>query len=394
MPWKVSRTVDERMRFIVRLELGERMSDLCREFGISRKTGYKFWNRFQEFGGEGLCDTGKAPISVPHKTGAEVERLVLDFRNKHPTWGPRKIKHCLEQDKPGISIPAASTIGMILLRHGLSVKRKPRRAAYSTTCSIGQSDAPNEVWCIDFKGHFRLGNKCYCYPLTISDHFSRYALRCEALEGTAMYGAWGACNQAFHEYGLPDAIRSDNGGPFASTGLLGLTKLSVWWLRLGIKLQRIQPGHPEQNGRHERWHLTLKTDAMRPVGRNLLHQQEKFDDFLAEYNERRPHEAIEMKTPSALYRPSLRKLPDELPELDYPLHDKIRTVAHNGCIRFKRHGPEYYMSRALVGEKLGLREIEPNVWTVTFMDLEFAKIDTNQATMTRCDVPPMGGTLG
>jgi transposase InsO family protein len=370
MPWEVRDIVSERMTFIVRLLRGERMTDLCREFGISRKTGYNFWKRFQEEGAGGLYDERRRPEQMPFRTPEAVERLILERKGKHPSWGAKKLKAVLDDDCPGMRIPSRGTIHNILNRHGLVKKRRRRRCVPERLNPVGTSQAANELWCADFKGQFRLGNRAYCYPLTLSDHYSRYLLRCEGMENTGGRGARPVFERAFREYGLPARIRVDNGAPFASRGLRGFSKLSVWWFRLGITVERIEPGHPEQNGRHERMHLTLKQETTRPAAQNFLQQQEKFDRFQEEYNTERPHEALDMKKPADLYHSSDRTYPKELPELDYPLHDVVRRVNNWGHACLFKQNQQFYLGRAFAGENIGLREIEPGNWLVSFMNLD------------------------
>lgn len=377
MPWKESHPVDERMKFVVRLEEGERMIDLCEEFGISRKTGYKVWNRFQKLGAIGLVDGSHEPHRVPHRLSSEVKELILGVRKKHPSWGPKKLRSSLEQRKQGLRLPATSTIGELLKREGLVKTRRRRRSCSPSLMALKPGESPNELWCMDFKGQFRLGNGRYCYPLTITDHFSRFLLCCEALENTQGSGAQAICEMVFRQYGVPLAIRTDNGAPFASTGLLGLSRLSVWWLRLGIRLERIEPGHPEQNGRHERMHLTLKQETTRPAAQNPLQQQERFDRFSEVFNGERPHEGINMMRPADLYQPSLRAYPERLPEVDYPLHDMTRVVRSCGHLSLFRRNQSCYLSTALAGQKVGLREIEEDRWLVSFLSLDLGIVDAS-----------------
>ena len=379
MPWKVSDVMEERMKFVVRLMSGERMSDLCREFGISRTTGHKFQKRYEEYGPEGLCDQPRRPERVPNRTSEEIRQLIVDLRRERPTWGPKKLKNELERRHSGVCIPAASTIGELLNREGLVKRRKRRRrreATYSTERL--ESNAPNDVWCADFKGEFRLRNQRYCYPLTISDHFSRFLLGCESLESTKGCGAKVVFEETFRQYGLPGVIRTDNGSPFASTGLLGLTRLSVWWLRLGIELEHIEPGHPEQNGRHERLHLTLKQEATRPAAANHLQQQECFDRFQEQYNDQRPHEALGMKRPAEVYRVSMRSYPETLPEPEYPLHDDTRVVHECGHVRLWKRNQSCYLSSALAGQRVGLREEEGGRWLISFLHIDLGCYDVGR----------------
>lgn len=374
MPWKVSEVVNERMRFVNRLEAGERMTDLCREFGISRKTGYKFWQRYCIGGPEALFDASRRPTFHPSTTPEGIRELVVRLRRMHPTWGSRKLKAVLEREFPDLNFPSHSTIGVILSREGLIKPRQERRRKKACPTSLSDSHAPNHIWCADFKGEFRLGNRKVCYPLTISDHYSRYLLACECLDGTKTPGVKTVFEATFRKYGMPGIIRTDNGAPFASSGLAGLTKLSVWWMRLGIILERISPGHPEQNGRHERLHLTLKQETIRPAAYNFLQQQERFDRFQDEYNLARPHEALEMRMPLEVYTTSCKRFPEAQPPLEYPLHDMTKTVYKDGHISFGRRRV-YYISSALAGQPIGLREVREHFWLISFMDKKLGYLD-------------------
>lgn len=375
MPWKVSGPMNERMRFVVRLEQGERMADLCREFGISRKTGYKFEERYKALGPIGLYDVPRAPERIPHRTSDEVVKRIVGLKKEHPTWGPKKVKAELERREVGVRVPAPSTVGEILLRHGLVTRRKRNHGTPPAFQERHGSQGPNDLWCVDFKGQFRLGNRDYCYPLTVTDHFSRYLIGCEGLDGTQGAPAKVVFQSLFQKYGLPRSIRTDNGPPFASRGLAGLTSLSAYWMKLGIRLERIEPGHPEQNGRHERMHLTLKQETTRPAAENMLQQQERFDRFEKEFNNERPHEGIEMKRPADLYQPSSRSLPTEIPESEYPLHDQTRTVDSGGHVLFGGRGTSFFLSHALVGEVVGLREVDDGRWLVSFANLDLGYFD-------------------
>lgn len=375
MPWEERNIMSERMCFVSRLENGERMTDLCREYGISRKTGYKFWDRYKRYGPMGLYDESRAPISIPHRTSKELRKWIIEWKQKHPTWGAKKIRFELERSQKGLKIPSFQTVHNILLKAGYVKRRKQRRRVPGYTGVLRASAHPNEIWGADFKGEFRLGNQFYCYPLTISDHYSRYLLCCEGLESTRQIGVREAFHGTFREYGLPSIIRVDNGSPFAGKGIGGYSKLSVWWLRLGIEVERIEPGHPEQNGRHERLHLTLKQEATRPSGTNFLQQQEKFDRFMEEYNTKRPHEALQMKRPGEVYYKSERQFPDDLLPLDYPLHDLVRKVSTQGMVSPFGRGKPFHLGAAFAGENVGLREVESGRWLVTFMDLDLGYVD-------------------
>ena len=391
MPWKESCQVNERMMFVARFKEGERISDLCREFGISRKTGYKFVNRFQQFGPIGLYDEPRVALSSPHRVAGDIAELVVQARKQHSTWGPRKLRSWLLSKHPGVRLPAASTMGEILKRHGLVKPRKQRRAVPTSPFARHQAAAANEIWCADFKGQFRLGTGRYCYPLTISDAFSRYIVSCEGLEDTKGEHTRQVFEVAFREHGLPDAILTDNGAPFATRGLLGLSQLSVWWLRLGIRHERTQPGHPEQNGRHERMHRTLKAETTRPAAATLLQQQDRFDRFVSEYNSERPHEALGQRPPATLYAASGRRFPDRLTEPDYPLHDMAASVSRCGHISFPvARSPSLYLSTALAGQKVGLREVDDSVFLVSFvsLDLGFFNLQTRSFSAVGAENTP------
>jgi transposase InsO family protein len=376
LPWEARSVVNERMMFVSRLEDGERMSDLCREFGISRKTGYKLLARFQEHGPLGLYDQSRARHTVRHRMAPELEQRLVDLRHKYPSWGARKLHAWLRANAPGVHLPAVGTISRVLRRQGLVQPRKRRsKSVLPYGPKLRRSSAPNQLWCIDFKGQFRLGNGQLCYPLTVTDHYSRFLLGCEALDSTQGGPAKQALRQVFREYGLPDAIRSDNGPPFASNSIAGLSALSVWWLKLGILPERIEPGHPEQNGRHERMHLTLKRETTRPAGHNQLQQQERFDHFVRVYNDERPHEALGDRPPRSAYESSKRPLLLEEPEPTYPLHDRTMRLNSSGTLSFGSPRRGYSIGRVLAHELVGLREIEDGRWLITFVQLDLGHID-------------------
>jgi len=374
MPWKESGVVNERMHFVLRLEDGERMAELCREYEISRKTGYKIWARYKEEGPRALYDQTRRPDTSPNRIGADVEAAIVALRRKHPTWGPMKLRETLLRKEPDVLWPAKSSFARVLSRRGLA-KGKPRRKyprAHAT--ELGEALLPNEIWCADFKGQFRLRNGKYCYPLTITDAHSRFLLACEGLESTQGAPAQLVFEETFRRFGLPKAIRTDNGPPFATKTLLSLSRLSVWWRHLGIRHERIEPGHPEQNGRHERMHLTLKREATRPSGANLLQQQERFDAFIREFNDERPHQALGNRHPAEVHRLSETKMPRELKPLEYPLHDIERSVYESGHV-YLRKKQLYKITPALAGECVGLREVEDGRWLVTFADLDLGHLD-------------------
>src|SRR6516162_156061 len=330
MPWKASSVMEERLRFVARLLDGEAMTDVCRDFGISRKTGYKIFDRYKEHGLEALTDRSRRPVRNANQLPQQLESLILRLKAEKPYWGARKIRELLVRRLNGdIRVPAKSTIHAVLDRHGLVKRgRGLRHRARGTPLSPGT--AANDLWCADFKGEFKLGNGRYCYPLTVTDQASRKLLLLEALESTKEVPVLEAFHRLFQDQGLPGAIRSDNGLPFASpNGLYNLSRLSVFWLRLGIATERIKPGKPQQNGRQERMHLTLKKEATRPASQNSLAQQARFDSFLHEFNEERPHEALDMKRPADLYTAATRRY-DGLPELTYPFHDRDVVVTNCG----------------------------------------------------------------
>ena len=386
MPWKATKPVDLKMEFIARLRAGERMTDLCREYGISRKTGHKLLNRVERLGASGLEELSRAPKHIPHRTPPEVVQLILAKRRRHPTWGPKKLKDVLERQL-GHGLPAPSTIGSMLERNGLVDKRKyrPRHTPRPTT--LRQALAPNEVWCIDYKGQFRLGDGSYCYPLTVTDQYSRYLLGCEGMGGISDEAARDACAEIFRTHGLPLVMRSDNGVPFASTGLGGLTKLSVYWLRLGIALERIRPAHPQDNGQHERMHRTLKRETARPARANLLQQQERFDAFVEEFNHDRPHESLDMKRPAEVYKSSDRPCPAKLPELTYPTHDDAVRVSRYGQIRLSGR-QQVRLSAALADEYVGVRELDDGRWLVTFATIDLGYVGPGRSFTPLTSHPP------
>ena len=385
MPWKERSIVEERMRFVLRLKDGESMASLCREFGISRVTGYKIYDRYEQCGLEGLTDRARTPYRYANKLPAQLEAMIVTMRREKPTWGARKLRERLLRKLPhDVRVPACSTIHAILDRHGLVTRQRRSRTKTEGT-PLSEGLVPNALWCTDYKGEFLLGNKKYCYPLTVSDYASRYLLLCEALESVKEQGAFTAFEHLFKERGLPQAIRSDNGVPFASpNGLFNLSRLAVWWLRLGITIERIQPGHPQQNGRHERMHRTLKIEATRPAGSNFLQQQAKFDAFVQEFNNERPHEALEMKCPADIYRPSTRPYRG-IGELSYPFHDRTALVTYCGriCI-FKK---KINLSTSLAGQAVGIKEVDDGIWLVSFMDYDLGYIDLEEKTLQPLNNP-------
>ena len=386
MPWKESSVMEERLRFVARLLDGEGMSDVCRSFGISRKTGYKIYNRYKAHGLEALCDRSRRPVRYANQLPEQIEQMILRLKKDKPHWGAGKIRELLVRRLAGdVRIPAKSTVHAVLDRHGLVKRSRQRRRNKAEGTPLSHATAPNELWSTDFKGEFKLGNRQYCYPLTVTDHVSRFVLMCEALESTREPGVFTAFQRLFAERGLPDAIRSDNGLPFASpNGLYNLSKLSVWWLRLGINIERIKPGRPQQNGRHERMHLTLKKETTRPPGMNILQQQARFDEFIHEFNTERPHEALNMKCPEEVYAPSPRPYTD-LPDIEYPGHDKDILVT--ACGRICMHRKKINISTVMAGQRLGIKEVDDGIWLISFMQYDLGYIDLEQKKLQTIDNP-------
>jgi len=326
-----------------------------------------------------------SPRGYANQLPEQIEAAIVAAKREKPNWGARKIRERLLRRLPhAVKVPACSTIHAVLHRHGL-VKRMSRLRTRTEGTPLSDGVNPNDLWCTDYKGEFMLTDKRYCYPLTVTDHASRYLLLCEAMESNAEKPAFTAFERLFKERGLPWAIRSDNGVPFASpNGLFNLSKLSVWWLRLGISIERIQPGHPQQNGRHERMHLTLKQEATRPAGANILQQQAKFDDFIEEFNNERPHEALEMKCPAELYTPSIRAY-QGIQEPHYPFHDK--TVVVTSCGRLCLYRKKINLSKCLAGQAVGIKEVDNGIWLVSFMDYDLGYIDLEEKTLQPLENP-------
>jgi putative transposase len=365
MPWQETCAMTERVRLMLAVSGGElTMAEACRRAGVSRKTGYKWWDRFTAEGVGGLTERSRAPRRRPQTVPAAVREAVLAQRARHPTWGPKKLIAALRAQQPGVRWPAPSTAGDLLKHAGLVAPRRRRRHAPSRAQPLAHATAPNVVWCADFKGDFRLGDGTRCYPLTITDARSRALLRCQALPATDTGRVQPLFAATFREYGLPDVLRTDNGPPFASVGLAGLTTLSVWWIKLGVTPERITPGKPSENGRHERMHRTLKADACRPAAATLRAQQRAFDRFRAEYNAVRPHEALGQRPPATVHRAAARPFPARLPELTYPAADAVKWVRPNGAIRWR--SGEIYLTQALVGEPVGLTQVGDGLWQVAF----------------------------
>ena len=376
--------MDERLRFVCRRLEGEKMAPLCAEFGISRKTGYKIFEQYKESGVTGLTDRSRRPLRQANRLPAPIEATIVRLKREYPGWGAPKIREKLRQQFTGPHLPAISTVHAVLDRHNLVKHRRRRRSTVRGT-ELSRPTEPNALWCADYKGEFMLGNHRYCYPLTITDFASRYLLTCEALSTTQERFAFTVFERTFKEFGLPERIRTDNGVPFASAhALYGLSKLSVWWLRLGIHIERITPGHPQQNGRHERMHLTLKKEATKPAAANVLQQQARFDTFVHRYNQDRPHQALAMKVPADLYARSPRVYRG-LDDLTYPFHDQTITVTHCGRICFKSQ--KVNLSQVFAGQNVGVTQVGERIWLVTFMQYDLGYFDDETCRLEPIENP-------
>lgn len=350
-----------------------RVGELAAHFGVSRPTVYKWLARYESGGAEALLNRSRARHRQAHAMAPRTEALLLEVRRAHPTWGPRKVIDFLSRQGPDVPLPAPSTVGALYSRHGLTQHRRPRRRVVHPGTSPLKASAPNDVWSADYKGQFRTGDGRYCYTLTICDAYSRYILDCRAMLEIGTEAAAERFRRLFDEYGLPVAIRTDNGVPFAAPALHGLSRLSVGWIKLGIQHQRIDPGRPQQNGRHERMHRTLKAETTRPPGANAALQQRRFDAWRAEFNQLRPHAALEGAPPASRYAPSSRRLPGAPLDPEYPGHYERRRVSPAGAIAF--HGRNVFLARALAGETVALEELDDGVWSVYFYDVLLARFD-------------------
>lgn len=387
MPWKEHDVLEERWRFIEDWKSEDwSLAELSEIYGVSRKTAYKWLQRYAECGREGLEEHSRAPHNHPNEVSSEMEDLVVGMREKHPSWGAPKIRARLQKEQTGQIIPAESTIGEILKRNGLTVARKRRRASRGGEQKLAPAGGPNHVWCADFKGWFRTGDGRRIDPLTISDQYSRYLFRCQAVGAADYRHSKPVMEAAFREYGLPERMRTDNGAPFGSNGESGLTGLTVWWIKLGIVPEHIQAGQPQQNGRHERMHRTLKRETASPPAANRKLQQERFDRFRKEYNQERPHQGLGQKPPVEFYQPSVRDYPVRLGEVEYPAGWTVRRVSPAGQMRWA--GEYVFVAHPLEGETIGLEQIEERSWRVWFSFYEVGLLDTNKLVIRR---PKPGG---
>lgn len=374
MPWMETAPVEQRIAFVVDYRQGlYPMTELCARYGISRKTGYKWLDRVEEYGRRGLADRSRAPHHCPHRIAAELADLLCTTRRKHPDWGAGKLLDYLEPRHPAIDWPAVSTVSDLLARRGLVPKRRRRRPHQHPGVVPPTTTAPNDLWTADFKGQFPTQDGVLCYPLTIADQHTRYLVTCHGLPSTHGVGARTVCERAFRTYGLPRAIRTDNGVPFATSGIHGLSLLNVWWMRLGIQHQRIHPGRPQQNGAHERMHRTLKRGAIRPPRRNAEAQQRAFNRFRTEYNTERPHDHLGGATPASRYHPSPRAYPTRLPAQDYPGHFLVKKITTGGTFRFQHR--LLFLAHSLTTHHIGLEETDDGIWSIYFNTVLLAKLD-------------------
>jgi transposase InsO family protein len=381
MPWQKTDQVNERLRFVAQAQEGVySIPQLAERYGVSRQTGYATVGRYIEMGVDGLKDRSHAPRHCPHRILEEMRELLLASRRAHPHWGPRKILAWLRPRHPGLVLPAASTVGDLYSRELLVKLRPPRRKWSQPGRAKVTVTSPNDLWTIDFKGEFRTLDGILCYPLTIADAHTRFLLAVDGRPSTAHAGARVVVERVFREYGLPAVIRSDNGGPFATKAIAGLSRLNVWWTQLGIKQDRIARGRPDQNGSHERMHLTLKQETVVPPAQDAQAQQERFDAFREEFDFERPHEALDQKTPGSLYARSPRELPEHLPEPEYPAHCVIRQVRANGILYFRDRS--IFLSELLIGQLVALEEIADRMWSIYFYDLLLARLDERTWTMS------------
>ena len=382
MPWKETSPMRERSEFIVEYRSGlYSFRALCEKYQISRKTGYKIVDRFETEGLEGLRDRSRAPKTSPRQLSPAVVALLVAARHKHPRWGAQTILDLLRRRHELERWPARSTVAALFKRSGLVKPRRRRPRPGHPGKPQTPMSGPNVVWTIDFKGQFRTADGIYCYPLTVQDGFSRFVLVCKALSGPTHDGVEQALRRAFRHYGLPTIIRSDNGTPFASQALRRISRLHVWWIRLGITPELIEPSHPEQNGRHERFHRTLKDETACPARANLACQQRRFDQFRTEFNEERPHRALHGQSPAMLYAPSPRAYPNTVPQPQYPAHFEVRKVSRNGGIRWRHNSliatnnGWVNVSHVLTDEYVGLEEVDDGIWAIYFGPLQLGRFD-------------------
>lgn len=385
MPWKESSTVDQRTA-LVNDWLTNRytVSSLAEAYGVSRQKAHKWLRRFREEGRRGLEDRSRAPKTIPSKTSSRIKELVVRLRKKRPRWGAPKILAKLGEQHPDLAFPSERTVHSILVDAGLVLRRRrPRRVHRKPRRELATSTQPNDVWCVDFKGDFRLGNGTRCHPLTVTDHFSRYLLVCRGLERETLSSTQETLTRAFKIYGLPTVMRSDNGRPFGSGGPCGLSKLSVWLIKLGVSPEHIDPSRPDQNGRHERMHRTLKDETARPPKHSMRAQQLAFTRFTKDFNEERPHQALGQIPPTRVYESSPREYPRRIEAPAYPGHFETRYVRSNGEIQWKSR--RILVGAAFHGEYVGLEEIDEGLWLLRFADWELGVL--NDRALARGMIP-------
>ena len=377
MPWKEVRPMDQKMLFIAGYLRDDRMfSELCRLYGISRKTGYKWISRYERHGFQGLEELSSKPHSCPHQTPYFMRKEIIELRQKRIKPGPKKIQSLLLKRYTESDIPSKTTIYNILRSEGLVESRKLRRHVPPGVKPLKAGRDPNDLWTADFKGQFLTGDRQWCFPLTVMDDVSRYLLGCKGLSGTGTQGSKEQFDKLFREYGLPLRIRTDNGVPFASLSTAGLSQLSIWWIRLGIIPERIDKGRPQQNGNHERMHRTLKDAVIKPPEKTMARQQQAFERFQVEYNEDRPHESLSQETPASRYRPSPKRMPKRLPELEYPGHYRVTPISSHGVVYC--FGKMIYVGHLLIGERIGMDEIDDGVWNLYFGPVHLGRIDLRE----------------
>lgn len=380
MPWKESKPMDQRVQLIQDYEDGESITALAEVYGIARKTVYKWLGRHASGGVAGLADRSRAPLHYPSKLSEEMIAAIIAARQRWK-WGPRKLRVKLNTAEPEIVWPVESTIGEVLKRAGLTHRRRPRVRTPPYGQPFASVDGANQTWCTDFKGWFRTGDGTRCDPLTITDAHSRYLLRCQITAKTDTLHVAAIFESAFREYGLPLVIHNDNGVPFASRAPGGLSRLSMEWVKLGILPERSRVASPQDNGRHERMHLTLKQATLKPPERTPRRQQEAFDRFREEYNHERPHEALEDGTPASCYTPSCRQMPRRIPELEYGEDVNVRRISQQGSLRM--NGERTFISEIFAHEWMGLRAIDERYYEVLYGPVKVGFLDTLQHAFHR-----------
>lgn len=380
MPWDQTSAMDQKRLFIADyLSRSFAIVELCERYGVSRPTAYKWIGRFLDRGYSGLDELPRRPNRCPHRTADALVEVILDLRRKHPSWGAKKLLKILHGRRPNTVWPARSTVSDILKRHGMVEKKRRRTFPGHPGKPTTAMERPNDIWCADYKGEFKTKDGIYCYPLTVTDGCSRYLLECKGLHSTALTLARPVFVKIFQRYGLPQIIRTDNGAPFATTAIGRLSRLSIWWIRLGIFPELIEPGRPQQNGRHERMHRTLKGETTRPPAATLRGQQIRFNRFREEFNNVRPHEALDQETPASCYRPSRRPYPSRIPQVEYPAHFEKRLVSRNGGFRWKTE--RVPLTHSLEKQYVGLEEVDDGRWDVYFSHVRLGQLDERTFTI-------------